>query len=195
MTKTIVLIHGAWLTPLGWEFFKKRYEDAGYTVHAPPWPHEDMPLEQFRATPPRSVATLTVGKIVDHYDHYIRALPEPPIIIGHSYGGLFTQKLPGSRVGRGGRGAGPGADTRRVAGAARAALCAARVSGALRLEPRTDDELQDLLQSHSRRRSPKTSSAPITSATSHRRQGASIGRARSASAPASTAATPSARRC
>ena len=93
MTKSIVLIHGAWLTPLSWEFFKKRYEDKGYAVHTPPWPHEDVPLEQLRASPPAELKKLTVGKIVDHYDAYIRKLPEAPIIIGHSYGGLLTQKL------------------------------------------------------------------------------------------------------
>ena len=32
-------------------------------------------------------------EIVDHYDALIRQLDRPPIIMGHSYGGLFTQIL------------------------------------------------------------------------------------------------------
>jgi len=93
MSKTVMLIHGAWLTPLGWEFFRTRYESLGYKVVAPPWPHEDVPIEQLRRSPNRDLKRLTVGKIVDHYDTLIRALPESPILIGHSYGGLIVQKL------------------------------------------------------------------------------------------------------
>ncbi|MES1227146.1 MAG: alpha/beta fold hydrolase, partial [Armatimonadota bacterium] len=31
--------------------------------------------------------------MVDHYEKVVRALPEPPIIMGHSLGGLYTQIL------------------------------------------------------------------------------------------------------
>ena len=30
---------------------------------------------------------------MDHYEKLIRNLPQPPIIIGHSFGGAFTQIL------------------------------------------------------------------------------------------------------
>jgi pimeloyl-ACP methyl ester carboxylesterase len=93
MTKTIVLVHGAWMTPLGWEFFRKRYEEKGYTVVAPPWPHEDLPIEQLRANPPEALKKTGIPEIVAHYDAIIRALPESPIIIGHSTGGLIAQRL------------------------------------------------------------------------------------------------------
>lgn len=93
MSKTIVLIHGAWLTPLSWGRFKRRFEAAGYNVVAPPWPHEDMPIEQLRGRPSSELKKLTVGKLVDHYEAAIRALPEAPILMGHSYGGLIVQKL------------------------------------------------------------------------------------------------------
>ena len=35
MTKTIMLIHGAWLNSASWAGFKARYEARGYTVIAP----------------------------------------------------------------------------------------------------------------------------------------------------------------
>jgi len=93
MSKTVMLIHGAWLTPAGWENFRGRYEAQSYKVLAPPWPYEDVPIEELRRSPNRELKKLTVGKIVDHYDKLVRARPEPPILIGHSYGGLVTQKL------------------------------------------------------------------------------------------------------
>jgi pimeloyl-ACP methyl ester carboxylesterase len=43
-----------------------------------------------------------IGQIVDHYEKLIRALPEPPILIGHSFGGLFTQILLDRGVGSAG---------------------------------------------------------------------------------------------
>jgi alpha-beta hydrolase superfamily lysophospholipase len=93
MSKSVMLIHGAWLTPLAWEHFRRRYEDRGYRVAAPPWPLEDAPIEQLRRSPHPELRKLTVGRIVDHYDALVRQSPEPPMIIGHSYGGLIAQKL------------------------------------------------------------------------------------------------------
>lgn len=39
------------------------------------------------------MADLTLGELIDHYANIIKALPEKPIIIGHSLGGLMTQVL------------------------------------------------------------------------------------------------------
>ena len=93
MSKTIMLIHGAWLTPAGWEPFKTRFETQGYKVIAPAWPYDDRPVAELKRSPHPELKNLTVAKIVDHYATKVRELPEPPIIIGHSFGGLFTQLL------------------------------------------------------------------------------------------------------
>lgn len=93
MSKTVMLIHGAWLTPAAWGPFRGRYESRGHKVVAPPWPLEDQPIEELRRAPHPDLGQLTIGRIVDHYEKLIRALAEPPIIMGHSYGGLFTQLL------------------------------------------------------------------------------------------------------
>lgn len=90
--KTIVLIHGLWVTPRSWENFKRRYEARGYTVLAPAWPGvagEPAALRR-NAT---SLHGIGIAEVVAHYEAIIRALPEPPIIIGHSFGGLITQLL------------------------------------------------------------------------------------------------------
>lgn len=89
---TIVLIHGLWMTPLSWEHWVDRYTSRGYKVLAPAWPGMDGDIEQLRRDP-SGIAELGVTEIVDHYDAIIRDLDQPPIIMGHSFGGLFTQVL------------------------------------------------------------------------------------------------------
>lgn len=96
----IVFLHGAWLAPSCWDLFKARYEARGHEVLAPPWPYDDRPVVALRAAPDPRLALLTIRQIVDHYDAIVRALEEPPILIGHSFGGLFVQILLDRGLGR-----------------------------------------------------------------------------------------------
>jgi pimeloyl-ACP methyl ester carboxylesterase len=92
MTPPIVLIHGLWLTPRSWEGWKARFEERGHVVHAPAWPHMEGEVEDLRRDP--SVLNgLGVAEVVDHYDRIIRGLDTPPVIMGHSFGGLITHLL------------------------------------------------------------------------------------------------------
>lgn len=93
MTKTIVLIHGAWLNSASWAGFKARYEARGYTVIAPDWPFDDRTPAELRDFPRKELARIGQVDIFDHYDRIIRALPEAPILIGHSMGGVAVQHL------------------------------------------------------------------------------------------------------
>jgi pimeloyl-ACP methyl ester carboxylesterase len=93
MTKTIMLVHGAWLTPTCWDGFKARYEAKGYTVHAPAWPFDDRPVQELRRAPHPELRKVGVKAIADHYEQKIQALPEVPIIMGHSFGGVIIQVL------------------------------------------------------------------------------------------------------
>ena len=88
----VVLIHGAWMTPLSWEHWIDRYTRRGHRVLAPAWPGLDAEPEQLRRDP-SPLEGLGITEVVDHYDRIIRGLDQPPIIIGHSFGGLFTQLL------------------------------------------------------------------------------------------------------
>ena len=90
--KTIVLIHGLWMTPLSWEHWIERYSARGYEVLAPPWPGMDVDVEQLR-NDTSAIETLGIGEILDSYDAIIRDLDDPPIIMGHSFGGAFTEIL------------------------------------------------------------------------------------------------------
>ena len=93
MSQTIVFVHGAWVTPRCWDPMKGYFEAEGYTCLAPAWPHKDHPIGELRASPPAALAGLGIAEIVDHYERIIRDLPAPPILIGHSFGGLFVQML------------------------------------------------------------------------------------------------------
>ena len=91
-TKTIVLIHGLWMTALCWENWVTHYEEKGYRVIARSWPGLEGDINALRHDP-SPIATLGITEIVDHYEKIINELDEPPIIIGHSFGGLITQIL------------------------------------------------------------------------------------------------------
>jgi pimeloyl-ACP methyl ester carboxylesterase len=93
MNKTIVFIHGAWLNSLSWENFIEYFEKKGYTCSAPEWPLKDKPIDELRANPPEELAQIGVQELTDHYESIIRPLPESPILIGHSFGGLIVQQL------------------------------------------------------------------------------------------------------
>src|SRR5512135_3037722 len=82
MARTIVFIHGAWVTPRCWDPFKGYFEALGFDCLAPAWPGKDRPIEAIRADP-SPLAGLGIGEIANHYEHLVRALPEPPILIGH----------------------------------------------------------------------------------------------------------------
>jgi len=92
MSKTIVFVHGGWVTPACWDRFVPYFEAQGYRCLAPAWPGKDRPIEEIRSDP-SPLAGLGIGEIVDHYASIIHGLDEPPILIGHSFGGLFVQLL------------------------------------------------------------------------------------------------------
>jgi len=98
--KPIVLIHGLWLSPHSWRSWIEHYRAAGHTVYAPAWPGVSELDEELDHT--KAPAHIGIGEVVDHYDAFVRALPEPPILMGHSYGGLITQMLLGRGLGRAG---------------------------------------------------------------------------------------------
>ncbi len=98
----IVFIHGAWVNGACWHTYRAFFSDAGYTCSAPCWPHLDDEPPALRANPPQALATLGIHDIVDHYAAFIRQLPEPPILIGHSFGGLFVQMLLAQGLGKAG---------------------------------------------------------------------------------------------
>lgn len=91
--KTIILVHGAYVTSGCWDLFKARYEQRGYACLAPAWPHDDRPVAELRRQPSPALSRLGIAEVIHHYASIIAQLLEPPILIGHSFGGLFVQLL------------------------------------------------------------------------------------------------------
>ena len=89
---TIVLVHGFWVTPRSWEHWIERYEGKGLRVIAPAYPGFEVEVEALNADP-TPIEQVTVPQIVEHLESIIGELESPPIIIGHSAGGVFTQVL------------------------------------------------------------------------------------------------------
>jgi pimeloyl-ACP methyl ester carboxylesterase len=89
---TIVLIHGFWVTPRSWEHWKSRYESRGYRVLTPAYPGFEVEVEALRADP-TPIEELKVPAIIEHLEGVVRELESPPILMGHSAGGVFTQIL------------------------------------------------------------------------------------------------------
>ena len=92
MPDTIVLIHGFWVTPRSWENWIRHYQSRGYRVLAPAYPGFEVEVEALNADPSPIVA-LTVPAIIEHLEAVVRELDKPPILMGHSAGGAFTQIL------------------------------------------------------------------------------------------------------
>ena len=93
MSKTIMLVHGAWVTTDCWTSFRDFLEAKGHRVVVPEWPYLDRPAEELRRSPDPRLAKMTIKGLVDHFEKQIRDLPEQPVLIGHSFGGLIVQML------------------------------------------------------------------------------------------------------
>jgi pimeloyl-ACP methyl ester carboxylesterase len=89
---TVVLIHGLWMTALSWEQWVERYESDGFTVIARSWPGMEGDIEALRSNT-SGIDELAIEEILEHYTGIIEALESRPIIMGHSFGGAFTQIL------------------------------------------------------------------------------------------------------
>src|SRR5918994_1685974 len=89
---TIVLIHGLWVTPRSWEHWIEHYETKGYRVLAPAYPGFEVEVESLNEDP-SPIEALTIPEVVEHLEGIVGELGKPPIIMGHSAGGLFTQIL------------------------------------------------------------------------------------------------------
>lgn len=94
----VVFIHGLWLHATSWNPWLERFRAAGYEPVAPGWPNEPDTVEQARALPDL-VANTSIDDATAHFSKVIDSLDAPPIVIGHSFGGLVAEKLLGEGTG------------------------------------------------------------------------------------------------
>ena len=89
----IVLIHGLWMTPTSWDTWAEHFRAQGHEVIVPGWPGiDDRSVADIRSNP-EPLKGIGLKQIADYYEGIIRALPQKPIIMGHSFGGVITQML------------------------------------------------------------------------------------------------------
>jgi pimeloyl-ACP methyl ester carboxylesterase len=93
-SRSIIFIHGMYMTPLCWENWIPYFSARGYRCLAPAWPGRDHPVEILRTNKGMSnLVSLTLSDVVEHFAGIIQGLDEKPILIGHSMGALTVQLL------------------------------------------------------------------------------------------------------
>jgi alpha-beta hydrolase superfamily lysophospholipase len=101
MSKPVVFVHGLWLHASSWGPWMDLFRENGYDPIAPNWPGESDSIDETRANPDR-VANHGIEDVTEHFRQVIATLPASPVVIGHSFGGLITEKLLGEGIGAAG---------------------------------------------------------------------------------------------
>jgi pimeloyl-ACP methyl ester carboxylesterase len=85
-----------WATSAVWQNWRGVLGARGWQIIAPSLRHHDVPPLQ----PPAALGTTGLDDYADDLETSIRALPERPVLIGHSMGGLIALKLAARRIAR-----------------------------------------------------------------------------------------------
>src|SRR5262245_26463163 len=89
----VVFIHGMYMNGESWAPWVDYFRTRGYVCHAPSWPYHDGAPAARRRDIDRRLGSLTFGQVTAELKKVIDTFPQRPILIGHSIGGLQTQKL------------------------------------------------------------------------------------------------------
>src|SRR3989344_103588 len=87
----IIAVHGMWATASRWERFAKFFSEQGFHFVAPTLPHH------FKGANPNLLRSVSLLDYVDDVRRCVQGrsalVSMPPILIGHSMGGLIAQKI------------------------------------------------------------------------------------------------------
>jgi non-heme chloroperoxidase len=97
----VVFIHGLWLHSTSWQPWAELFRSAGYDPVMPEWPGVPDTVAEARAHP-ESQAGIGIDQVIDSHARLVEAMPEPPVLIGHSFGGLVVMSLLDRGLGRAG---------------------------------------------------------------------------------------------
>lgn len=88
----VLFIHGLWIHSSAWRPWQDLFEANGHTTSAPGWPG-DGPTVQATRDDPDALDGVGILDICHHYADLIESMPVPPVVVGHSFGGLIAQEL------------------------------------------------------------------------------------------------------
>lgn len=94
MTTNVVFIHGLWVASAAWQPWIDHFAAQGYQAIAPAWPGEHATVAATRENP-SDQAGFGIDELTDHFAKILGQFDTPPVVIGHSFGGLIAQKLLG----------------------------------------------------------------------------------------------------
>jgi pimeloyl-ACP methyl ester carboxylesterase len=84
----VVMIHGAFCGGWAFEKFRTPFEAAGHAVHAP-----DLRYHDRGKTPPAELGRVGMKDYASDIAALVETLDAPPVLVGHSMGGLLAQMV------------------------------------------------------------------------------------------------------
>jgi pimeloyl-ACP methyl ester carboxylesterase len=90
----VVFIHGLWISHTAWQPWIERFAEQGHHAIAPAWPGEHGTAEETRLHA-ADQAGIGIDELTEHFARVLEQFDTPPVVIGHSFGGLIAQKLLG----------------------------------------------------------------------------------------------------
>jgi len=90
----IVFIHGLWISHTAWQPWIEHVTSRGHRAIAPRWPGEAETTTATRENP-TAQAGFGISQLTEHHAAVLEQFETPPVVIGHSFGGLIAQKLLG----------------------------------------------------------------------------------------------------
>ena len=86
-TKHVVLIHGSWSRGKQLASARAAFEERGYTAHTPTLRYHELPSQEGAM----KIASLSLRDYTDDLVAFVNSLDSPPLLVGHSLGGLLAQ--------------------------------------------------------------------------------------------------------
>ncbi len=96
MRAALFMIHGLWAGPWVWDRFVPFFSGRGYRCVAPTLRHHDAPP----ARPPAQLGRVSLLDYAADLEAELDAMTGPPILMGHSMGGMLAQMLAARRPAR-----------------------------------------------------------------------------------------------
>jgi pimeloyl-ACP methyl ester carboxylesterase len=90
----VVFIHGLWISHTAWQPWIEHFTAQGHHAIAPAWPGELATAEETRLHA-ADQAGFGINDLTDYFAEVLEQFEIPPVVIGHSFGGLIAQKLLG----------------------------------------------------------------------------------------------------